>query len=129
MRSVAGRLTVLTLLVLHGACASSGQTRKSPRTDRSVIVQDELLAHHFVSAFEAVQALRSNWLQPKGTDSFVSPTPIWVYLDDNRLGGIETLRSINIFTVVSIRRYDGLSATARWGLGHGQGVIFVASRS
>ncbi|MGH7463012.1 MAG: hypothetical protein ACREMA_18555 [Longimicrobiales bacterium] len=51
-----------------------------------------------------------------------------VYIDDTRLGGVETLRSISTASISYIRYYDGVTATGRWGIDHGQGVIFVSTR-
>jgi hypothetical protein len=93
-----------------------------------VITREQLVEHNFNTAFDAVQALRSNWLRKRGEDSFRSPTQIWVYVDDVRMGGIESLRSIPRTGIEFIRYYDALTASARWGLDHGQGVIYVSTR-
>ena len=53
---------------------------------------------------------------------------VQVYLDDNRLGGVEMLRNINTSLIQYIRWYDGIAATGRWGLDHGAGVIYVSTR-
>jgi hypothetical protein len=127
MRSAFSHVAVL--VALGSACVTGGSTNRAPQADRTVITREQLLEHHFTNAFEAVQALRSNWLETKGADSFSTPTQVLVYLDDTRLGGIETLRSIATATIVFIRHFDGISAAARWGLDHGQGVIFVSTRS
>ena len=129
MRSFASRLAVLALLALGAACASSARSSGSPRPDRNVILRNEIGAYNFNNAYEAVESLRSNWLLTKGPDSFTNPTPVWVYLDGQKLGGIELLRSISAQNIESIRHYDGISASARWGLDHGQGVIAVATRT
>ncbi|MEO9037464.1 MAG: hypothetical protein ABI442_18330 [Gemmatimonadaceae bacterium] len=93
------------------------------------MTQQTLIDNHFQTAYDAVQSLRSNWLNAKGPDSFTNPTEVRVYLNGTLLGGVETLREIGTPTVVSIRHYDGIAATARWGLGHGAGVIYVSTRS
>jgi hypothetical protein len=129
MRSVTGRLALLVLLALGASCASSARSSGSPRPDRNVILRAEISAYNFHNAYEAVESLRSNWLLTKGPDSFTNPTPVWVYLDGQRLGGIELLRTISAQTIESIRHFDGISASARWGLDHGQGVIAVATRT
>ena len=110
------------------ACAGHASPKDSARVDRNVITQEQLIEHRFSNAYEAVEALHSNWLQTRGSDSFRTPTQVQVYLDDTRLGGIETLRSIATAGVLFIRHYDGVSAAARWGLDHGQGVILVSTR-
>ncbi len=114
--------------MLSSACAAGSSSRApAQRVDLTVITQEQLREHQFRNAFEAVATLRSNWLQTRGTDSFTNPTQVVVYYDDVRLGGIETLRNLGTASIAYIRYYDGLAATARWGIGHGQGVIYVST--
>ena len=128
MRSPRHQPAILILCALAPACAGHTSPKDSSRGDPNVITQEQIIQHHFTNAYAAVEALHSNWLQTRGPDSFRSPTQVLVYLDHTRLGGIATLRSIAAADIFFIRHYDGVSATARWGLGHGQGVIFVATR-
>lgn len=133
MRLPLGSLAVL--LALSTACASGGAAAGASdtpaasrqRQDRNVLTREQLLQTGHNNALEAVRALRSNWLLTKGTDSFNSPTQVQVYLDDNQYGGVDSLRGIATNQVKFIRYYDGISASARWGLGHGQGVIYVST--
>jgi len=76
----------------------------------------------------AIEALRSNWLRERGPDSFSTPGHVQVYLDDSRVGGVETLRMLSLANVLFIRHVNGVDAAARWGLDHGQGVILVSTR-
>jgi hypothetical protein len=111
------------------ACASTrGSSGTTPRTNRDLITREQIQDHRFHNAYEAVEALHSNWLQTRGTDSFNAPSQVRVYLDNVLLGGVETLRAIEIANIVYIQHYDAVSATARWGLNHGQGVIFISTR-
>lgn len=116
---------LLGLLACAGAKAgtASGATPSSA----SVIQRNELLAREFTNMFDAIQALRGNWLRDRGSDSFSKPTTIQVYLDNQRMGGIEQLRTINPRTVAQVRRYDGIDATSRWGMDHGAGVIAITT--
>jgi hypothetical protein len=127
MRPAARRFALLVLILLTPACASrrSGNT---PGPDRNLITREQIQQHRFNNAYEAVQALHANWLSTRGTDSFQNPGEVLVYLDNMRLGGVEKLREIGSATIGSIRYYDGISASARWGLDHGHGVIFVSTR-
>jgi hypothetical protein len=121
------KVALLAVSVLTASCASSGNSGQ-PHPDANVLTQKTLIDNHFQTAYDAVQSLRSNWLNAKGPDSFTTPTEVRVYLNGTLLGGVETLREIGTPTLVSIRHYDGIQATARWGLGHGAGVIFVSTR-
>ncbi|HEY0778546.1 MAG TPA: hypothetical protein VGD56_11330 [Gemmatirosa sp.] len=114
-------------VLLTAACAGRA-TPGAGHADTSVITRDQIAAAHFTSAYDVVQSLHNNWLHNRGTDSFQSPGQVLVYLDDNRLGGVESLRAIASHTIGSIRFIDAPSATARWGPGHTQGVIAVVTQ-
>ena len=120
---------ITSALVLYTAsgCASSGRTRPNTPFDRTLITHDQLATDHFPNAYEAVAALRSNWLNVRPT-SFRAPTRVQVYLDDARLGGVEMLRTLAISAIAYMRHYDGLAATGRWGVDHGGGAIYVSTR-
>ena len=100
-----------------------------PVGDRSVITRQEIEANHFATLYDVVQGLRLTWMQARGPDSFQpgSSTQVVVYLDDTKLGGVETLRNINLASVMSVKHFDAADATSRWGLGHGAGVIYVST--
>jgi hypothetical protein len=120
--------SLVLLFALCAACATAGSPGASkPRQDRNLLTGEQLRETGHNNALDAVQALRSNWLRAKGTDSFSSPTQVQVYLDNNQLGGVETLRGIATGQITYVRYYDGVTASGRWGLGHGQGVIFVST--
>ena len=125
MRSAAH---VLLISLLFGpACATSKSATKAA-TDPNVITREQMREHNFTNAYDAVAALHANWLQKRGTDSFLTPGDILVYFDETKLGGIETLRSVASTSIVFIRFYDGIAATNRWGVGHSNGVIYLSSR-
>ena len=126
MRSAFRKLMPLFVIVLTPSCALHRTAADGSNADRSIITQRQLVENHFLTAYDAVEALRSNWLQTRGTDSFAAPSEVRVYLDNTFLGGTSTLRDIAVSTVSFIRYFDGIAATGRWGLGHGAGVIFVS---
>jgi hypothetical protein len=117
-------LAFLACLTL-AACSQSGRAR--PRQNLSLITREQINENHFLNAYDAVQATRSNWLQTRGTDSFATPSEVVVYRDNVKLGGVAELRSIQATTIAYIRYYDGVEATSRWGVGHSAGVIQVSS--
>ena len=120
------RQLALPFLAICLACAGAGGG-KALRVDQSVLTQEQLAQQHYENLLEAVQMLRSNWLVDRGPDSFVSPTHVWVYLDNTRMGGVQSLAQISTRYVSSVQRINGIDATARWGIGHGAGVIAVMS--
>ena len=107
--------------------ACSGNAPRGTRAEYNVIRKAEMVERGYLNAYDAVAGLRGNWLVTKGTDSFVAPGQVLVYIDNSRLGGVETLRDVSVSSIVYIRWIDGVTASARWGLDHGHGVIFVSS--
>ncbi|MDB4908164.1 MAG: hypothetical protein JWO05_2948 [Gemmatimonadetes bacterium] len=128
MRVTRAPFILLAAALCLGGCASSRRTGGPREGDRNVITQDQMLSRHFPTVFEAVQAIHANWLTEKGTDSFTKPTPVLVYLDDMKVGPVESLRNIRVEEVSWVTYIDGVAASARWGMGHSQGVIFLSSR-
>jgi hypothetical protein len=116
------------LVTLCAACAHASPTSEYKiRPDRNLLTREELQERGYRNAYDGVEAMRFNWLSERGVDSFQNPGRVMVYLDNNRLGGVETLRQITTETIEYIRYYDAVAASARWGIGHTQGVIFVAT--
>lgn len=129
MRLIYGRLAVFAVLSFAPiGCRRAATVASSPRNDRNTLTAAQWGEHRFTTAYDVVETLRSNWLNTRGADSFNTPSYVRVYLDNASLGGKETLRTIAISTVVYIRYFDGISATSRWGLDHGAGVIYVSTR-
>ncbi len=95
--------------------------------DPERLSREEMLAEHFTNVYDAVASLRSVWLTVRGTDSFRQTSQIWVYYDENRLGGVDELRSVLVNSVASLRHYNGVDATMRWGVGHSAGAIQILS--
>ena len=116
----------LSLLLLLGACASGGGT-SMPQGRSDLLVEDQIRSNSYSTVYDAIVALRPNWLRTRGMDSFSSPTQIQVYIDNVRVGGIPNLQQISSVAAYYVQWYDGIEASARWGLGHGAGVIFVST--
>ena len=124
---VLARVLMVGLLVLHATGCAAKNANVADRTDRNVISSAQIKEHGFINAYDAVESLRSTWLRTRGTDSFNKPTEVLVYVDDNKLGGVLTLKQVTTSQIIMIRFVDGLTASARWGLDHGQGVIQVVT--
>jgi hypothetical protein len=128
MRPTSQAFLPVLLLALVAIPACSGQSKPgSPVRDRNVITHEQMQEGHFRNVYDAVVALHSNWLLTKGTDSHVAPGQVLVYFDNTRYGGVESLRGIATTSISYVRYYDAVAATARWGLDHGHGVIFVST--
>ena len=133
MRTRLGSQTALVVIALCSACGTrrgaAGGEAPARRLDRSVITREQMLEGKYASVYDAVAAVRSAWLRPRGPDSFVLPSVVWVYVDGARLGGVETLRSMQPRLINTVRFYDGPTATGRWGVDNGAGVIHVSTWS
>ena len=119
------RLLPAALLILSLGCHLHRIANARPDPER--LSQEEMLREHFTNVYDAVASLRSAWLTIRGTDSFQQPSQIWVYYDENRLGGVDEMRSVLVNSVASLRHYNGVDATVRWGVGHSAGAIQILS--
>ena len=127
---VLGRLLAGAFLAVWvAACAPALRQGGSVREhkDMELLTRDDIVSGHFHNTYEAVQALRGNWLLSRPHSLLISNEPVLVYLDDVRLGDVSELQAIPIQPVIYIRHYDSLQATERWGIGHAQGVIYIST--
>lgn len=119
-------------------------------TGRDHLGADELQGLGIDNVYDAVSALRPEWLRIRGARSLAAgldpvrvegtgagvqvsgSTPlisevgtIQVYVDGVSFGGLETLNSINMLTVRDLYFLDAAEATLRWGEGNPHGAILV----
>ena len=118
-------LSLLAVVILGSACASSGQPGQSrPRRSSNLITAEELSELSVSSAYEAVQRLRPAWLQARGR----SGLPV-VYRNNTRWGSDpRSLESIQIDVIREMRFLSASDATTRYGTGFTGGVILVVTR-
>src|SRR5258708_22994165 len=121
MRHSIRRAARVILIATTLGCVSNRTEESAPRTDRNLLTQEQLRAQHFDNAYDAIEALRSNWLLTRGPDSFATPSVVWVYMDNVKLGGIETLRAVPIGTISTIQHLDPITSTPRYVVGHAAG--------
>ena len=95
------------------------------RVDQHLITRDAILGTQYTNLYDVIQALRSNWLRIKAPDSLGKSSVLQVYLDTQRLSGVDELRQMAPTNIQSVRYYDAIEASARWGLDHGAGAIYV----
>jgi hypothetical protein len=122
MLRVAYPVRLLFPLLLVMGCAGRMPTEPpSDRLRRDILTREQIVEMRSPNLLEALTALRSTWLLPRGSGE------VLVYLNDTRLGGVETLRWIPPHQVRYIQYFDGIAASGRWGLDHGQGVIYLSA--
>ena len=126
MRLVSRRFTAIAVFLAATACAGR-QTAPGPAVDRNLLIPDQFADRGFSTAYDVIESMRSNWLAAHGPDSFTAPSQVQVYLDGTRVGGVDMLRNIDLRPVTYMRHFDGIAATARWGLDHGAGAIYVST--
>ena len=130
MRHVARILLLGALACGALACASNarGERRASARQS-DVITLDEITRGHWRNAYDMIRALRGHWLNDRAHETILGePTEIQVHLDDMRLGGVASLRTVAIHDITSARFHRPIEASARWGLGYGKGAIELSTR-
>lgn len=130
--------------VVAMACASGGSgSAATPSRDRNLIAMDEIKRASAANAYDLVRSARPNWLNVRGENSFretprgsasgsnVQVVPgidmLVVYLDNARLGGVETLRQVPVASLTSLQYFDAKAATHKWGSGHTHGAILVST--
>ena len=136
------RLSVLAspvVLLLFSGCGSkaagpeaggaptpvAASATRAPRQDQQLITRDVIIGTQYTNLFDVIQALRSNWLRVKNSGDFGKADVLQVYLDNQHVGGVDELRNIPPLSVLSVRYFDPISASARWGLNHNGGAIYV----
>ena len=128
MRKAHALVLVLCAVLALSACGSTGARSAAVRGDRNLITSDELRQGVASNLYEFLESTRPMWLRKRGQSSILNEGDIVVYLDDNRLGGPETLRSLSTMAAESLRFLDAAAAQQRFGVGHSHGAILVYSR-
>lgn len=118
---------VLLLAAGLGACSSRPAPERAERGGRAVLTSVEIQESNYTDAYSVVRALRPEWLRAT-PNSFSGSEEIQVYLDGNRMGGVDQLRQIMTRSITSMQFLTGLEASNRWGLNHGAGAILVLTR-
>lgn len=129
MRRTSLPLLALSLILCLTAGCAGRSVASGARTDPDMITREQVQEVRFSTAYDAVRDLRGNWLTAHGTESFRYPIEVQVYLDGVRMGGIAMLQSIASTHIQYIRFFRGIEASARWGLDHGRGVIWVSTQA
>jgi len=113
------------LITMTTAACAAGTRGSTPGISRRTLLGDEIRASSASTAYDAVAALRPEWLTRRGRPSIRSAEELVVYVDGMRQGGVTSLRSIRATDIFQMEYLDGPSATVQFGTGHGGGVILV----
>ncbi len=83
------------------------------------------------TAYEVVERFHNDWLLGSPPTSPNDPPRLYpvVYVNDIRMGDLNTLRTVPGGDILEIRFLDRREAEFRYGTGHRGGVIIVRTRS
>jgi hypothetical protein len=120
---------LVSLLVAACAPATSNSLRSEIRNP-SVLSRAEWADANVSNAFEVIEQLRPQFFRSRGETSIMlrGETQTSVYLDNMRLGGLETLHDVPISGIHSIRYLSAGEATNRWGTNQTGGAIQLVTR-
>lgn len=129
-RSSQRRVALLGVLLLGAslaACATNSGTR-GPSTNTSLITQQEIEDSHQPNLFDVVRALRPMWLrQMTATVESSQDVGITIFIDNQRVGGLDVLRDMAPTSATALRYYSASEAQSHFGLGNLHGVIEVTT--
>jgi hypothetical protein len=115
-----GALAVAGCGGMAGAAGGGSSTR---------ITRAQLDEMEVISAFDAIQRLRPNWLQARGAVSISGGTAEpRVHIDGSRTSSLDELRTLLTNQVEQIDFMNAADATTLYGTGYPGGVIEVRTR-
>ncbi len=128
------RVTTVRLVALTLATLCSVSTLHAQRRSKTLSAEEiEKSAASLNTAYDAVETLRPRWLQvhelahlPAGPSDVPQSTPIYVYVNDVKRGGVDYLKTIPASSVEAMRWLDANEAGSRYGPTDG-GVAIVVS--
>ena len=104
------RFRILALLAVAACASPNVDPDAAPaRGDSRTITAAELASATQLTLYDYVRATRPLWLQQQ-----VRSSPITVFVDDARLGGPSTLRTVTLTTVSMVRYYDASAAQQKF---------------
>lgn len=124
------RVHVLDLVVPFVLLGCAPHQHARGAFDSNLITEDEIVASHAVTAYDAIHKLRANFLSSRGKMTFyneASPMPT-VYVDEQRYGDFSLLTTIPAEVIATIRLYRAWDATTRYGMNNMGGVIAITTR-
>jgi hypothetical protein len=133
---------IVLLPATLGGCASGGG---GSSTDRDLLTMEDLAPYRAQDVYQAVQRLRSTWLNARGSQGTWQPAvepdalptraddggagQVQVYIDGTRaMTGLDALRDLSVEEVQEIRHMNSRDATMMYGTDHGAGAILVTTK-
>ena len=133
----------LALIAFAWPSDGTAQEKANKKYPRDLITREEIKdrAPELRTAYDVIQRLRPHFLRERATGSIAAPfnqkgernqaatkTPIQVYINGTKAGiAAVSLREILAEAVVEIVYLNSSDATTRFGTGHDNGAIMVAT--
>ena len=133
-------VVITTAAYLAAACGGSrsesaaGRVTPGAATGSDVITTAELREAKEANLYDFIRAYRPRWLQRARPTTMrpdreaIEADELVVYVDNARLGDVETLRQVTPGGVVLVRFLSPSEAHAEFGPGHLNGAIQVRTR-
>jgi hypothetical protein len=105
-------LSRVAILVAFGACASSGSA-VSAGGSLDHVTSAEIASSSATNAYELIQRLRPNWLRTPNVGSIgggARSQVVAVFLDDQRLGDLDSLKNLSAAGIRSMQWLDAAKA-------------------
>lgn len=121
-------ILLLPLLLIVAACATASSGGSGRSTNE--LLREEILQLQVVTAYQAVERARPQWLNSRASPTPTSPDgaePV-VYIDGIRAGDLGELVQIRADVVVRMEYMRPSDATSRYGTNHQGGAILVTTR-
>ncbi len=122
------RLAAAVFAASSIACATSPapESGASPSAAHAAapnrLTADEIQTSGVPTAFDAVDGLRPRWKRDPTVDA---GTPVVVYVDQRKVGGLEFLRDVSADEIRELQYLNGREAEQRWGPDARGGAIIV----
>jgi len=131
MRSVIALSCVMFGCATAGAGGGGGIDSRPVSRSTNVLTRAEIAerAPTARTVLEAIRLARSSWLRPAGFVGFRPGSGIVTYIDNIRLGDVNSLDQIDLSTVHELRFFSAPEATTRWGTGNAEGAIEVVTQT
>lgn len=120
-------LALAAALCAWGGAAAAQQTTGT--RDRDRLSGDEIRATNKDNLFDAIRALRPQWMNRRGRGTILGQEFVVVYRDGFAEGPPAVMREMNLQEVTEVVYLNAADATTRYGTGHQNGAILISTRS
>ncbi len=124
------RLFILLFVALPVACGGHAGVQ-SPRPNLNVLSAEDLQASRHDNLYDAIRALRSNWVRERPPSDHLGAQPevAQVFVDGMHRGDVEVLRQLHVGDVESVRYLSVTEAISTFGrLAQAGPAIVITSR-